>query len=233
MLCDLLSQLDERTETSDGWRVWLSDVAWAAIEPLLPTVYPGARRKDDRRIISGIIHVLRNFCRWQDCPAVYGPSTTVYNRFNRWSRSGRWLAIFEALLETVPKDVRSIDSTSIKVQRAAAAEKGGRGAGNRLLRGGRTTKIHAICDGEGRLFRFLLTPGNVADITAAYELVPLLPSQGCLIGDAGYDAQQLRQDRAFRGTATVIPTNRLASIRGRSIGRPTNGAISSSGCSIG
>ena len=103
---------------------WLSDVAWAAIEPLLPTVYPGARRKDDRRIISGIIHVLRSGCRWQDCPAVYGPSTTVYNRFNRWSRSGRWLAIFEALLETVPKDVRSIDSTSIKVQRAAAGGKG-------------------------------------------------------------------------------------------------------------
>ncbi len=104
---------------------WLSDVAWAAIEPLLPTVYPGARRKDGRRIISGIIHVLRSGCRWQDCPAVYGPSTTVYNRFNRWSRSGRWLAIFEALLETVPKDVRSIDSTSIKVQRAAAGGKGG------------------------------------------------------------------------------------------------------------
>jgi transposase len=74
-------------------------------------------------------------------------------------------------------------------------------------RGGRTTKIHGICDGEGRLFRFLLTPGNVADIAAAYALAPMLPAQGCLIGDAGYDAQHLRQDLAFRGTATVIPTN--------------------------
>jgi transposase len=57
------------------------------------------------------------------------------------------------------------------------------------------------------LFRFLLTPGNVADITAAYELAALLPSNGCLIGDTGYDALQLRQDLAFHGTATVIPTN--------------------------
>ena len=104
---------------------WLDDEAWAAIDALLPKVYPGARRKDDRRIISGIIHVLRSGCRWQDCPAVYGPHTTVYNRFNRWSGRGRWLAIFESLVQIVPNDVRSIDSTSIKVQRAAAGGKGG------------------------------------------------------------------------------------------------------------
>jgi transposase len=104
---------------------WLSEQAWAAIEPLLPKVYPGARRKDDRRIIRGILHVLRCGCRWKDCPTVYGPSTTVYNRFNRWSGRGRWLAIFAALVRTVPNDVRSIDSTSIKVQRAGAGGKGG------------------------------------------------------------------------------------------------------------
>ncbi len=113
-----------REETMAG-EYWLSEEAWAAIDALLPKVYAGARRHDDRRIISGIIHVLRSGCRWQDCPAVYGPSTTVYNRFNRWSGRGRWRAIFEALVQTVPDDVRSIDSTSIKVQRAAAGGKGG------------------------------------------------------------------------------------------------------------
>src|SRR5215469_537246 len=104
---------------------WLSDEAWAIIDALLPKVYAGARRKDDRRIISGILHVLRSGCRWQDCPAVYGPHTTVYNRFNRWSGRGRWQAIFDALVRTVPQDVRAIDSTSIKVQRSAAGGKGG------------------------------------------------------------------------------------------------------------
>jgi len=105
---------------------WLGDEAWAAIDPLLPKVYAGARRKDDRRIISGIIHVLRSGCRWIDCPAVYGPHTTVYNRFNRWSRRGRFQAIFDTLVQIAPKDKRSIDSTSIKVQRSAAGGKGGR-----------------------------------------------------------------------------------------------------------
>ena len=104
---------------------WLSEDAWAAIEPLLPQVYSGARRKDDRRIISGILHVLRSGCRWQDCPAVYGPSTTVYNRFHRWSRRGLWQEIFASRVETLANDARSIDSTSIKVQRAAAGGKGG------------------------------------------------------------------------------------------------------------
>lgn len=104
---------------------WLSDKAWAAIEPRLPKVYAGARRKDDRRIISGIVHVLLSGCRWQDCPAVYGPSTTVYNRFNRWSRRGRWMAIFEALAQAEPNDTRAIDSTAIKVHRSAAGAKGG------------------------------------------------------------------------------------------------------------
>jgi transposase len=43
---------------------------------------------DDRRVLSGILHVLRNGLRWQDAPAVYGPHKTLYNRFVRWSGSG-------------------------------------------------------------------------------------------------------------------------------------------------
>jgi len=184
-----------RTNMPDEYM--LGDKAWAAIKPLLPEVYAGARRHDDRRIISGIVHVLRRGCRWKDCPAVYGPYTTVYNRFNRWSGRGRWQEIFDALVATVPNDTRSIDSTSIKVQRSAAGGKGG--AQKQAIgrsRGGRTTKIHGVIDSQGQLFRFILTPGNIADITAAHELAAKLPSNGCLIGDMGYDAK----------TSTAKPT---------------------------
>jgi hypothetical protein len=61
-----------------------------------------------------------------------------------------------------------------------------------------------MADSQGRLFRFSLT---AADITAAHELAAKLPSNGCLIGDMGYDAKKLRVDLALRGTASVIPTN--------------------------
>ena len=76
---------------------WLSDQQFALIQPHLPYRAAGRRRADDRRIISGILHVLQSGCRWQDCPDVYGPHTTVYNRFNRWSQRGIWQYLFAAL----------------------------------------------------------------------------------------------------------------------------------------
>jgi transposase len=104
---------------------WLSDRAWLVVAPLLPQNQPGARRVDDRRVISGILHVLRSGCRWQDCPSVYGPPTTIYNRWNRWSGRGIWMRLFEALASAVPADVAMIDSSAVKAQRASAGGKGG------------------------------------------------------------------------------------------------------------
>jgi transposase len=105
---------------------WLSDEAWLAIEPHLPKNQPGARRVDDRRVISGIFHVLKSGCRWCDCPADYGPSTTIYNRFNRWSRRGFWTKLLDTLADAgaVTKST-AIDSTYIKAQRSAFGGKGG------------------------------------------------------------------------------------------------------------
>ena len=106
---------------------WLSDEAWAAIEPHLPKNQPGARRVDDRRVISGILHVLKTGCRWKDCPTEYGPPTTIYNRFNRWSRRNIWTDILDALVATgVLALSGSIDSTYVKAHRSADGGKGGR-----------------------------------------------------------------------------------------------------------
>ena len=104
----------------------LSDVEWARIEPLLPKGRRGAHRVDDRRIISAIVFMLRSGARWRDCPAAYGPYTTVYNRFNRWSKQGVWEAIFKALAQLErPVKMASADSTHIKVHRSAGGAKGG------------------------------------------------------------------------------------------------------------
>ncbi|MEH0056135.1 IS5 family transposase [Brucella abortus] len=103
---------------------WLDDQQWAVIAPLLPTNQPGAHRTDDRRVISGIIHILRSGCRWQDCPACYGPPTTVYNRFHRWSAKGIWRRLFEALVQPTDRDIHMIDSTTAKHTALPLAEKG-------------------------------------------------------------------------------------------------------------
>jgi transposase len=106
---------------------WLNDEAWAAIEPFMPKNQPGARRVDDRRVISGIFHVLKSGGRWCDCPAEYGPHTTIYNRYNRWSRKRFWINLLDALAGAgaITKST-SIDSTYVKAQRAAFGGKGGR-----------------------------------------------------------------------------------------------------------
>lgn len=104
---------------------WLDDLQWSVLEPHLPTNQTGPKRKDDRRIISGIIHVLHSGCRWQDCPPEYGPSTTVYNRFHRWAKRGMWEGIFRDLSSVVGTHYEnSIDSTIVKAHRSASGKKG-------------------------------------------------------------------------------------------------------------
>ncbi len=106
---------------------WLSDAEWRRIEPLLPRGRKGAHRVDDRRVISGIMHMLKSGSRWRDCPEVYGPYTTVYNRFNRWAKAGVWVRIFEALAARSPDSLQFIDSSIVRAhQHAAGGKKGAR-----------------------------------------------------------------------------------------------------------
>jgi transposase len=98
---------------------WLSDVEWGKIEPLLPRGRRGAHRIDDRRVISGIVHILRSGARWRDCPPAYGPHMTMHNRFNRWSLQGIWSAIFQALTGSNGScGSMSIDATHIKAHQS-------------------------------------------------------------------------------------------------------------------
>ena len=105
---------------------WLSDEQWTKIAPFLPTDVRGVDRVDDRRVISGIVHVLKSGCRWCDCPPEYGPPTTIYNRFVRWARRGVWERLFRELADRGrSSQTQMIDSTHIKAHRSASGGKGG------------------------------------------------------------------------------------------------------------
>ena len=100
---------------------WLSQAQMRRIEPYFPLSH-GVPRVDDRRIISGIIFVIRNGLRWRDAPADYGPHKTIYNRFIRWSCMGVFNKIFAALTAKVGKpDQLMIDATHLKAHRTAAS----------------------------------------------------------------------------------------------------------------
>ena len=91
------------------------------IRPHFPLSH-GIPRVDDRRVLSGIIYVIRHGLQWRDAPVAYGPHKTLYNRFVRWSRTGVFSRIFAALAgEAGEPDRLIIDSTHLKAHRTAAS----------------------------------------------------------------------------------------------------------------
>jgi transposase len=100
---------------------WLSEAQMRRIEPYFPLSH-GMPRVDDRRVISGIVFVIRNGLRWRDAPRDYGPHKTIYNRFVRWSRMGVFDRIFAALAgQGEPPERLMIDATHLKAHRTAAS----------------------------------------------------------------------------------------------------------------
>lgn len=100
---------------------WLTPKQMKRIEGYFPLSH-GVPRVDDRRVISGIIHVIRNGLRWRDAPAEYGAHKTIYNRFVRWSRLGIFNRIFAALAGRAGRpDTLMIDATHLKAHRTAAS----------------------------------------------------------------------------------------------------------------
>ena len=105
---------------------WLTEAQTARLEPFFPQPH-GKPRVDDRRVLSGIIFIIRNGLRWRDAPAEYGPHKTLYNRFVRWSRKGIFERIFEELANPsgLDADTLMIDATHLKAHRTASSLKKG------------------------------------------------------------------------------------------------------------
>ena len=106
----------------------LRDDQWDRIGDLLPgregTV--GVTAQDNRRFVEAVLYRYRTGMPWRDLPERYGPYTTAYNRFNRWSRRGIWKRIFDTLASKSRDSLYLIDSTIVKAHRAASGAKGGR-----------------------------------------------------------------------------------------------------------
>ncbi|MEH6758901.1 MAG: IS5 family transposase [Parasphingorhabdus sp.] len=185
----------------------LSEAQMRRIEPYFPLSH-GIPRVDDRRIVSGIIYVIKHGLMWRDAPKAYGPHKTIYNRFIRWSRLGVFNRIFAELAGKAGEPDRiMIDATHLKAHRTAASLFK-RGALPRRIgrtKGGLNSKLHAVCDGEGRPIIMLLTEGQMSDHKGAALLLSSLPQARELLGDKGYDSDWFRSALAERGITACIP----------------------------
>jgi transposase len=134
----------------------------AVLEPHVLKNQLGVPRVDDRRVISGILYVLRSGCRWRNCPPEYGPSTTIYNRYDRRSAQG-------ALAQVVRTPCRGRKHSGRAQLRqhpyqgsplCGWAKKGEAAQAISRSRGGRTSKIHALANAQGK-------PRHQAHVSAA------------------------------------------------------------------
>ena len=99
----------------------LSGEQMSKIEPFFPLSH-GVPRVADRRVVSGIVYVLKHGLQWKDAPKDYGPHRTLYNRFRRWTELGVFDKIFSHLAaRDGPPDTLMIDATHLKAHRTASS----------------------------------------------------------------------------------------------------------------
>ena len=177
-------------------RFWLTDEKFKKIANHLPTGTRGKPRVDDRRVISGIIHVLKSGGRWVDpqplwtaqdplqplrslgCEGHLGRSVSCACKRRRPTRSGVNRLVCR-------------EGPPLRLGRKRGEHQQAIGRS----RGGRSTKIHALADRLCRPIAFLLTGGNVADCEAAKQRLEHLPASRVLHGDKGYDTDAFRRRR--------------------------------------
>jgi len=107
-------------------RYELTDEQYKRLQPLLSGKPgdPGRNAEDNRRFLNAVLWIARTGAPWEDLPERFGKQDTVYQRFNRWAKKGRWQAIFEALQEP-DLDWVMLDSSVVRAHQHAAGRKKG------------------------------------------------------------------------------------------------------------
>ena len=190
----------------------LTDQEWRILDLLLPDRGErGPPIPDKRRTVNGILWVLRTGAPWRDLPERYGNWNSVFVRFTRWSKSGVWDAAFETLASSwAPTSRQGTCDQFHHSAGAPACSRRKRGNQNQEAlgrsRGGFSTKIHLRTNAKGDPLTFNVTPGEAHEIKgydALMELHDINPDK--LLGDKGYDSDDIRDDLAERGIEPVIP----------------------------
>lgn len=166
----------------------------------------GVAGVDERRVISGIIHKPKSGGRWVDALACYGrgrPSTPV--RALGWkghlARAARNHGGSRRATVGSPDRQHAFERASL----CGGRKRGAFAQAIGISRGGRSSKPYALTDGEGRPFRFLLTPKNVTHARAALQLLNALPLHAIVLAYRAYDGGAIRALIEEQGAVPNIP----------------------------
>lgn len=106
-------------------RFILRDDQWERIEPLLSGKISdcGVTAKNNRLFLEAVLWVNRTGAPWRDLPHYLGHWHRVYVRYNRWSKKGRWRALFEALSRDQDLEMLMVDGSIVRVHQHGAPKK--------------------------------------------------------------------------------------------------------------
>lgn len=193
----------------------LSDAQWKSIKDLLPgrAGLPSATAKDNRLFVQAVLYRYRAGIAWRDLLERFGDFCIVHLRDMRWSRSGVWQRVFDALAAQTDNEYAMIDATIVRAhQHRAGAKRSAQQAIGRS-RGGLSTKIHATVDALGNPTGFALTPGQACNLEGTDVLFRDINAH-MVIADKAYDAQQRVVEPLLKaGKAVVIPSLRTRRVQ--------------------
>lgn len=132
---------------------WLTDQHPVRFERYKPTDARGKPRVDNRRMIGGIVYVLKTGSLWSDAPALFATHKKPNARLVGWVENGVWTDIFVALARAggLPAAVL-LELAAVRTHRYAA-EGGGRAEAQAIgrSRGRRIPKVAALSDSQCRV----------------------------------------------------------------------------------
>jgi transposase len=185
----------------------ITDEQWNAIRDFLPGKEgdPGATAKDNRLFVNAVVWIAKTGAPWRDLPERFGNWNSVFQRFNRWCKSGVFQTIMDKLQDP-DLGVLLLDSTIIRAHQHAAGAEGSSAAAEALgrSRGGFSTKIHVACDGVGKPVKIILTPGQDHDVTQGPALIANVDADQ-VIADKGYDSDRFIETIQSQEAEAVIP----------------------------
>jgi len=192
-------------------RLILKDEHWSKLQTILLqfSIYI---KSNTRTFIEAVLYRIRTGLPWRDLPSYFGKWNSVYKKFNAWSLKGIWDSLFDKLVEAPDFEFIYTDASYIKAHQHSmgASSEHDEAIGKSV--GGNTTKIHILVDAMGLPIKFILTGGNIHEVTKAGELIKSVQPAQYTVADRGYDKEELRNEIKDYGSTSVIPRKKNSTI---------------------
>src|ERR1041385_5116790 len=206
----------------------VSDALWQRVQPLLPAPpkrrfhFPGRKPLDYRKILTGILFVLKTGIAWDDLPADLGCGCgkTCRHYLQLWHQAGVWLKLHALLLaELNGADQIDWERALIDASFAKAPEGGEDTGPNPTDRSKSGSKHHVLTDAQGIPLNATVSAANVNEGTQALHVLTHLPPAGGkggrrrekserLQGDRGYDSEPVRRALRWLGITPLLAERR-------------------------